>query len=111
MKTKVEHTRSEATHSPTPWKVSGVVVPSIRDPLFSHTSIVSGGKRVARVAGIGDDETKANAAFIVKAVNSHEALVSALKNFIDWANIQPGGSMLAIQVNEQAKAALKAAGE
>lgn len=49
-------------------------------------------------------EHMANAAFIVKACNSHDELVAALKNSLDWlASYQGGG---AVKAYEQALKAL-----
>ena len=56
------------THTPTPW----------RNDL--HNNILAGDVTVATVWGDNKDKpTKENAAFIVRAVNSHEALLEAVK--------------------------------
>ena len=46
---------------------------SITDPIFYHTSIVCGGKRIARASGIGIDEAEANARLIAAAPDLLEA--------------------------------------
>ncbi len=58
-------------HTPTPWHIRDVDTYTIRS---QH------GCEVARAARhhIPADEIKANAAFIVRAVNAHDALVEAL---------------------------------
>jgi hypothetical protein len=56
-------------HTPTPWKVMR------RD---SGWDIKAGSREVAVVFSRGDDVQQANAAHIVRCVNSHEALVQAL---------------------------------
>lgn len=57
-------------HTPTPWKLensSTVIVPD------------GAGGTIAEVYGDDVKEQKANAAFIVKAVNAHDVLVTALR--------------------------------
>lgn len=58
---------------------------------------------------------RANAAFIVRACNSHDALVTALRNFSEWAadNFEEFGADISAQLlclENDARAALKAAG-
>jgi hypothetical protein len=74
-------------HTPTPWHVDGLYVTN-REPPAVRPSIADCG----RSPRIGRAEQVANAAFIVKAVNNHEALVDALecaREYIepdtDWA--------------------------
>lgn len=57
---------SEAKHAPTPWIIDGCSGRMITTP---------GGY----YGFIADVDTKANAAFIVRAVNNHERLVEALE--------------------------------
>jgi hypothetical protein len=64
----------EAKHTPTPWKLD-------QDDRF-----VNGPKGQAIFGALGDgsDETHtANAEFIVRAVNSHEALLEAAKEMLE----------------------------
>lgn len=49
------------------------------DPLFWHTGIKSGGKRVATVAGIGQEECEASAELIVKAVNNFDSMKRSIE--------------------------------
>lgn len=74
-------------HTPTPWKLESG---NLWENLCSCVARVGG---VAGDLGIGimapkspnsysEKENKANAAFIVRAVNSHEALIEATKNLI-----------------------------
>ena len=68
--------KNTKTHTPTPWEVSAL----------DYWSIVGDGKHIAdcrvqdeRTIGRSrDHESEANAELIVRAVNAHEALVSAL---------------------------------
>ena len=53
-------------HTPTPWEIQ-----NHEDSLYIGPAIIEG----------NDSEDLANAAFIVKCVNSHEELVSKLKTF------------------------------
>ncbi len=70
-------------HTPTPWEV------------VAHTSIFSElrtTRPMQMIASVPDDDiaqAKANTAFIVRACNSHDALVAAGKSLIDWMDNQP----------------------
>lgn len=58
---------SNAAHTPTPWKLNtfeGLLVYGCK------------GGRTAKACGIDDAQAVANAAFIVRAVNSHASLVA-----------------------------------
>ena len=61
-------------HTPTPFQVrfNGIVAPAI---LFHQTP--QGEQRIAEIYQ-GGDEGEANAAFIVRACNAHDALVTEL---------------------------------
>ena len=71
-----------ATHTPTPWKVNyaqeinGTFKAEILPGMNEHQA-------VAYTWGATLDQTLSNAAFIVRAVNSHEHLVEALKGLFD----------------------------
>jgi hypothetical protein len=66
-----------AKHTPTPWHV--VNGNRIKDELMPFDRDERDTALITTVSGHGDCESdKANAAFIVKAVNSHEMLVEAL---------------------------------
>lgn len=72
-----------ATHTPTPWEACGW---DIRDmPTANDRGGMSGGLMIAttRDSGHRTDQV-ANAAFIVRAVNAHDDLVSALKMADAW---------------------------
>ena len=56
------------------WKQSGPVVADKRDNIFSHTAVVCGGIRIARVAGIGNENSEANADLIAAAPAMYEIL-------------------------------------
>jgi len=60
-------------HTPTPWRLAGI-------------EIWAGSKRIAMGNGAYDEKDretkKANAAFIVKAVNLHDELVEACRLFV-----------------------------
>ena len=55
------------------WVYSGNTTINKKDPIFYHASVICGGKRVARVAGIGENETMANARLIAAAPELLEA--------------------------------------
>lgn len=62
-------------HTPTPWVIDGSG--TIRS--------LSSNKTVAYAAGWSQAEANANAALIIRAINSHAALVKALKGILaDW---------------------------
>lgn len=98
-------------HTPTPWAV---------DYLDKH------GQRVVRsehievctcwhhCVGAIEKEMEANAALIVKAVNSHQALVDALRDvlsMLDQNNTAPGKFLYSQERIAKARAALALAGE
>lgn len=73
-------------HTPGPWKV-GIRGPLAdeRDRLFSHADVIKGGIRIARVAGIGDEECAANAALIAAAPETkaqRDELLEACKGLV-----------------------------
>ena len=65
-------------HTPTPWFADGIIIESKSGNI--------GLMNLARP----EDESKANAAFIVKACNMHKELVEALKEVLDTLNPQDG---------------------
>lgn len=76
-------TKTQTQHTPTPWKLK-------TDDHLDGTSIYSNEIYITSLEGDDNphqqklgfrpvEEQKANAAFIVRAVNSHEALLDALK--------------------------------
>lgn len=81
-------------HTPTPWHVG----PHYRSDVESREG------RVAECGLTKGDRGVANAEFICRAVNSHEALVSALRRSLDWLASYPGGNAAAAY--EEARKAL-----
>lgn len=73
-------TRAKAEHTPLPWHlISGKANSANGCPV--ETEIRGGNHVVARLGVVRSDRDKANAAFIVKAVNCHVELRQAL----EWA--------------------------
>lgn len=71
------------THTPTPWLLDGRTVYALCEDKSNNrfTAHVQGGWAVAPTKGrTTDQELDANAAFIVKACNMHEELVSAIED-------------------------------
>ena len=64
----------QAQHTPTPWSIK-----------IGNMKKVGTVYLIANEKGIDKEESIANSAFIVKAVNSHEKLVEALKFAIEYA--------------------------
>lgn len=73
-----------AEHTPTPWSISGRKMKPSSEP---YGIIITGERSdgfqssvafCARHPGIDTSAAEANAAFIIKAVNNHDALVRAL---------------------------------
>ena len=54
-------------HTKRPWKYAGNTTISKTDPIFHYASVICGGKRIARVTGIGESEAMANACLIAAA--------------------------------------------
>ncbi len=99
-------TSEEIKHTATPWKIRK---DSFSDRLEIESS--DGLAAIAKLIGYGDatttprvakthEEYAANAAFIVRAVNAHDALVNALRridNEVDEGLTVPDGVMLEIR--------------
>lgn len=65
------------SHTPTPWATK---------PLGDYHSVFDANNHmfeIARVRGFDNHDAKANAALIVKAVNSHEKLLGSLKRITE----------------------------
>ena len=78
-------------HTPTPWHVAFNDGGPENQPAFPSIRDGSGGKDGNDIVAmpLGDSETvKANAEFIVRAVNSHYELLEALRFLLD--NAEPG---------------------
>lgn len=109
---------NEAKHTPTPWAVEdpmgsdiGLWIVQAGLQTFAWSCIATVVRddedtRSSDARFIDEDEQKANADFIVKAVNSHDALVEALR----WvrANYASGSTK---EINERISVALSQAGE
>jgi hypothetical protein len=76
-----------AKHTPTPWLIEGgcVYAPNL-EGTNRFSLIVHGGWQTAGVYRTDADELQANAAFIVRACNSHDALVEALRALLNHAD-------------------------
>lgn len=80
MKTKAETTEASPKHTPTPWATDGrmIVQDAEGRKFFSGQPYIADCLVSAHYRE--DGSTGANARFIVRAVNSHEALLAALKD-------------------------------
>lgn len=77
-----------ANHTPTPWRLDPNKCRS--SPVFVERATVGGDRHIATVYGPdpgsvaeGEEIAKANARFIVTAVNAHARLVAALREIVD----------------------------
>jgi len=86
--------KAEAKHTPTPWKATMVLVSgrgkqSIFRPWITTTD---GDRGICEIFVSGNDgrnitsEDRANAAFIVRAVNAHDELLEAVKFLLSTSN-------------------------
>ena len=74
-------------HSPVPWRVN-VDKFHIAVPLVD--AVDNDGIIVAELSGPNHSENVSNAELIVRAVNSHHALVAALRDFLaKWDEVEP----------------------
>ena len=101
---------SDRQHTPLPWRVNhdgsdACLIEGPRTPVPHHHVYVARAK-----GGPGRDEmAEANAAFIVKAVNSHDDLLEALKEVTHWADSVIGEPDKAMGVQEYGNKVIKAA--
>ena len=73
---------ADIQHTPGPWTIGR-----------GRRWITSGDVDIARihdVSKIGEAEAVANAEFIIRACNSHDALLEALENLMEWEGGEPG---------------------
>lgn len=101
-------------HTPTPWRVGYTgrciikEVPGLSDSDDGYTVAV-----LTAHSLLPNSEAKANAAFIVRACNSHDALVKALDTFLggdDRFRVAVGGNPIAVdQMIADARAILLSA--
>ena len=82
-------------HTPTPWDLSGVYVVA-RAPKTNASIAYCGGSPILDKA-----EKYANAAFIVRAVNSHACLLSAIEGLLALARQMNDGSDEGGQLDER----------
>ncbi len=70
--------------SPLPWSARAAFVHA-KDPLFFTASIINASKTltVAKAFGVGAKQANENAALIVRAVNSHAALVESAQRVLN----------------------------
>lgn len=66
-------------HTPTPWTVGMYGASADFRAIDIHAAVCKPDGALLATCGPFDEESKADAAFIVRAVNSHEALLDALK--------------------------------
>ncbi len=90
---------SESKHTPLPWMADG-----------GEVRAESGNGRTVALLYSITNEDEANAALIVRAVNSHDDLVSALEIMIRAFNVSDVDPIVAFTSIERARAALKKAG-
>ena len=83
---------SEAKHTPTPWMSGGCVVWQKNGDMVCDLSVAMRSPNV----------TEANTEYIVKCVNNHAALVSALRSYFDYC----AGGDIPAEIQEKAKALL-----
>lgn len=94
-------------HTPTPWKLESYLVGQIVNE--DESKMIARAGRVNSYESDPDQiERKANAAFIVRAVNSHQQLVEAIKGLMEYASLIEE-RFDSVATNE-ARAALAAAG-
>lgn len=92
-------------HTPTPWTIEkpskGCDVPIIHGSKFEEIAVM--------MHELSEEEIEANAQLIVKAVNSHEKLVEAIKDLLAAADTM--NEHIDIWAYNKAIQALKSAGE
>ena len=103
---------SELQHTPTPWRAIGPSGAPLHDP--GDYAIVDADEAIIaeaflQVAKDTMHPAAANAAFIVKAVNSHDDLLEALKEVTHWADSVIGEPDKAMGVQEYGNKVIKAA--
>jgi hypothetical protein len=98
-------------HTPTPWVLDGYNLAQIL-----YCTAERGSPEAKHACGDYDviakcegDNWKANAAYIVKAVNAHEALVEALENLVENYRSKNGDMGLLNHFIKEGDAALKLA--
>jgi hypothetical protein len=80
--------KTETQHTPTPWHNESVVIPAQGGWIWTapHGEIIA----TTFTHNIGEEVAAANAAFIVRAVNSHDTLIEAVSFALKFADMQAG---------------------
>lgn len=87
-----------AAHTPTPWEVTPTLGKlAITRP---HTTAGIAFDSICHMDSSDDIDPEANAAFIVKAVNSHEELLKALKKARDYSALDDCGPEMLCELDQ-----------
>ena len=72
-------------NSPTPWEISQnqALLRELEGGVWT-CEVVSHGRVVATAYGFGSEEAEANAALIVRAVNTHQELLECVQDAARW---------------------------
>ena len=83
-------TDTQQSHTPTPWAVEGWLIVKDKGVRYSIADVMT-------TANLNDSEKEANAAFIVRACNSHDDLVAAaellLQQYDSSGDFTMGGNL------------------
>ena len=92
---------AQSKHTPGPWSVE--TVSPFQDEIVSDETVFT----IAKMAWCRPNSklSKANAAFIVRAVNSHADLLAALQNMLD-VYLTPRDRTVRMAADKQARAAI-----
>ena|SRR3990167_7559750 len=102
-----QHTKTPPAHTPTPWRIATKLP---LGGLGITDTDTDGMLAVAAAYGDTPEEEQANAAYIVRACNSFEALVDALSDLVRAHDVKMGPGAVKLRI-ELARDALKAAQE
>lgn len=100
---------STPKHTPTPWEVNTLAGSPYSEGFSNDTLIFD-----CRPSGLQYAEIEANAEFIVRACNSHDALIADMKHIVEYWNGSVNMSAMEDALNhiiEVAQAAIKLAEE
>ena len=78
------HHQKLAAHTPLPWKSDGSYIIGSNNLSVAKATIYKGTNEVKDIEN--EEKARANAAFIVRAVNAHEELLSCLKEIYEWTD-------------------------
>jgi hypothetical protein len=102
-------------HTPTPWKLDkegGFTITDSSDRTSDASDIAYVNPEKENWGDKYDGDPEANGEFIVRAVNSHDALLEALRNCVKnftWPEFGDEGYGRAVEVFQQAEAAISQA--